>query len=65
MFELVVKLGLWIACGMVACVVCILNDKKENGYSTITIIDIIVVAGGPISLFIVGVVGLSKITVKV
>lgn len=65
MFELVVEVWLWVVCGIVACVACILNDKKENGYSILSIVDVIIVAGGPISLFTVCIVGLSKITIKV
>ena len=65
MFEEVVKVGLWIACGMIACVACILSDKKENGYAVLSIIDVTIVAGGPISLFIICLVGVSKITIRI
>ena len=65
MLEEVVKTGLWIACGMIACVACILNDKKENGYAVLSIVDVILVAGGPLSLGIVCMVGLSRISIKI
>ncbi len=65
MFELIVKAGLWVACGMIACTVCILNDKKEKGYSTLSIVDVIIVVAGPISLGIVCLVGLSKINIRI
>lgn len=65
MFEIVVKIGLWLACGMIACVACIISDKKANGYAILCIVDVIFIVGGPISLCIVCIVGLSKINIRI
>ena len=65
MFEIVVKVGLWLACGMITCIICILNDKKENGYSILSIVDVIILAGGPISFGILCIIGLSKINIRI
>ena len=65
MFEIIVKTGLWLACGMIVCITCILNDKKEKGYSIISIVDVIILIAGPISLGIVCIIGLSKINIRI
>lgn len=64
MFELVIKAGLWLACGMIACIMFVLADKKEKGHTTITIVELIVVACGPISLVFMFLFLLTKINIR-
>ena len=64
MSEIVVKTGLWLACGMIACIYFIIENKKENGYSTISIIEIIIVACGPISFGFMLLNLLTKINIR-
>ena len=63
--DLIVKAGLWLACGMIACITCIIEDKAIKGYSTISIIDIAIVCLGPISLFFIVGYFLSNINIKI
>ena len=61
----VLKVGLWLACGMVACIMCLIEDKKMRGYSTISMIDVAIVCLGPISLFFICCYFLGKINIRI
>lgn len=65
MFETVVKVGLWLACGMIACIFFVLKDKEEKGCASITIVELIVIAMGPISLGFMFLYLLTRINIKV
>ena len=65
MFELIVKVGLRLTCGMTACIICILQTKKEQGFAIVSIVDVIIVIAGPISIGIICMIGLSKINIRI